>query len=712
MATVGTADIGLRIDRSQVAKEIGAAGRDIDRRFSATGKKAGRSLTEGLRSASVKGGLVAAGAAVGAKQFADAAVDTGESLNKAAVVFGKSVGDVEKFAAGGARSLGLSNRAALEYTGTLGNLLLSTGQTKAEAARMSMTMVKLAADLGSFNNVSTDDALEAIRSGLVGETEPLKRFGVNLNDATLKAKAMEMGLYSGKGVLDANAKAQASYALILEQTKTAQGDFARTSDSVANKQKIAAAEFDNAKAKLGTSLIPAYSAATTVATKLSAGVGSLPPSLAAATVGLTAAGGAALFLAPKVIDGATAIKSMVSAAGTGFSTLNRLATGMGLASTAASVTLTGGLAVAALALYGFSQRGKGAADAIKDLRSQAEAGGGSLTDLVLENVNQRVARDGDLRQYLIDTGTSLTDLRRAMTGSRPDFDRFYTNLKKRAAEANIDVFDTDKFNRYIADQRNALDTVTAEQARAKRGAKELGIEQSTAAKVGGDAVAAQAGAVSALGTATDKEKDKVGELISTYQALRTEEQKRHDAFMDQAQAKVELPGARLAISSARDDLEKALKSGDVQAQARAREALFTATQRYAEVQRKANGVVEGTNKAYGDQIAVFEAVKRTLDPGEPLRRNFDGLLLQLIANKREAENLSNALQFKNLDTSLAPWLRANPAGRYGSTAPAPPGAVSGPRSGGRSIHNTFKTDADAGAISREQGRQLHRTGGR
>jgi hypothetical protein len=82
---------------------------------------------------------------------------------------------------------------------------------------------------------------------LRGEAEPIRKFGVLLNDSTIKAKAMEMGLYDGTGALDLQAKSLAAYEVILDQTKDAQGDFARTSDGLAGQQKILTAQLENLK---------------------------------------------------------------------------------------------------------------------------------------------------------------------------------------------------------------------------------------------------------------------------------------------------------------------------------------------------------------------------------------------------------------------------------------------------------------------------------
>lgn len=186
----------------------------------------------------------------------NAASDMTESLSKTGVVFGKSADDMIRWAQTSAEAMGMSKQAALESSGTIGNLLLSMGKTPKVASVMSRQMVQLAADLGSFNNVPVDEVLGAMRSGLTGEIAPLRRFGVNLTDATLKAKAMEMGLYDGKGALDVSAKSSAAYKLILEQTSTAQGDFARTAGGMANQQKILKAKFDDLKANIGKELLP------------------------------------------------------------------------------------------------------------------------------------------------------------------------------------------------------------------------------------------------------------------------------------------------------------------------------------------------------------------------------------------------------------------------------------------------------------------------
>lgn len=211
----------------------------------------------GVRLRGVIQAISAAGLGVGLFQAAQSASDLAESTSKASVVFGDAIGQVREFGETSAQSIGLSEQAALEATGTFGNLFVALGTTKQQAADLAPDVVQLAGDLASFNNLALDETLEKLRSGLVGEVEPLRSLGVSFNAAQVDAKAMELGLVDANGEISEGAKLQARWKLILEQTGTAQGDFARTSEGLANQQRILSAEFQNAVASLGQLLLPA-----------------------------------------------------------------------------------------------------------------------------------------------------------------------------------------------------------------------------------------------------------------------------------------------------------------------------------------------------------------------------------------------------------------------------------------------------------------------
>lgn len=184
------------------------------------------------------------------------ASDVNEAVNRIDVVFGGAAESVKRFTDDSAEALGLSQRAALAAAGDFGNLFTSMQIGEGRAAEMSKELLALSADLASFNNITVDEALIKLRAGLVGETEPLRTLGVNLTAATVEAKALEMGLAKQGDTLTAAGKAQAAYALILEQTKNAQGDFARTSDGLANSTRTLEARWGDLQARLGTGLLP------------------------------------------------------------------------------------------------------------------------------------------------------------------------------------------------------------------------------------------------------------------------------------------------------------------------------------------------------------------------------------------------------------------------------------------------------------------------
>lgn len=246
------------------AKDIRAAMRDLQKlqdQVDGPQQKSFAKLSGAAKAAGVAVAAAAAGIGIAAVKMAgesiQAASDLEESQSKVTAVFAEQADQVMQWAESSSSAFGQSQQQALEAAGTYGNLFRAFGLSTTAAREMSTTMVELAADLASFNNTSIDDAIQALRSGLSGETEPLKRFGVALTDARMRAEALAAGIYDGNGALDAGQKAQAAYALIMKDTTLAQGDFSRTSDGLANTQRTLTAAVDNAKASIGVGLVNA-----------------------------------------------------------------------------------------------------------------------------------------------------------------------------------------------------------------------------------------------------------------------------------------------------------------------------------------------------------------------------------------------------------------------------------------------------------------------
>ena len=186
----------------------------------------------------------------------NAASDMNEELSKSEAVFGNSAKSVAEWSKTTTQAFGISRVDALEATGTMGNMLRAFGITGDAASGMSMRLVELAGDFASFNNATVEDTIYAIGAALRGESEPIRKYSVNLNDATLKAKALELGLYNGVGALGANAKALAAYNIILDSTKNQQGDAAKTSKNLAGQKRILTAQIKDLQAEIGEKLLP------------------------------------------------------------------------------------------------------------------------------------------------------------------------------------------------------------------------------------------------------------------------------------------------------------------------------------------------------------------------------------------------------------------------------------------------------------------------
>lgn len=256
-------------------------------------------------------GALTAGAIAGAK----AASDLEEAVNKASEVFGPATDRVSTFAETSAEKFAVSKRAANEYAGTLGLILNASGLATEASADMSVELVKLAADLSSFNNIPIDQALEKLRSGLVGEVEPLRTVGVLLSQAAVEAKAVELGIVASGEAMSEAAKVQARYALIMEQTLTAQGDMERTADSLANRLKNLEASTEDLAAEFGENLLPAITAGVGSLVELVAILNDLPEPAQNAAIAIGAIGialGALGLALPPVITGLGLISAAVT----------------------------------------------------------------------------------------------------------------------------------------------------------------------------------------------------------------------------------------------------------------------------------------------------------------------------------------------------------------------------------------------------------------
>ncbi len=192
----------------------------------------------------------------------NAARDYAESLTKTNVVLGEHADVLLKAAETSARTMGLSGNQVLQMGSEYANLFRAMKLTEEESANMSLATLQLASDISSFNNISMDDALGKLRSGLVGEYLPMRTVGVQLNELIVNQKALDMGLAKTTKEITAQHKVMARFAVMTEQLDLTQGDFARTQYGLANQQRVAAAVMEDNMRKAGEALLPIFLALT------------------------------------------------------------------------------------------------------------------------------------------------------------------------------------------------------------------------------------------------------------------------------------------------------------------------------------------------------------------------------------------------------------------------------------------------------------------
>lgn len=194
--------------------------------------------------------VAAAGVAV------KAASDFNESIGGVETVFGKFSKTVTDFSEGAAKKAGLSMTEVNEAATVLGASLQNAGYSMEDTANMSVMLTQRAADMAALMGTNVPQALDAIKSALRGEANPIERFGVQLTEANLKVVALSKGLWDGTGEMTIHQKTAARLASIMDQTARAEGRFAVEAEGMGGKTKITTAEVKNLAISLGQELLP------------------------------------------------------------------------------------------------------------------------------------------------------------------------------------------------------------------------------------------------------------------------------------------------------------------------------------------------------------------------------------------------------------------------------------------------------------------------
>jgi hypothetical protein len=299
-----------------------------------------------IKKAAVPAVAALSGLGTAAFKAAQRASDLAEEQSKVGVIFGESAKEVLDFSKKAGAALGQSQRQALAAAGTFGTLGKAAGLTGSELAGFTTQFTTLASDLASFNNTTPEDAILAIGAALRGEAEPIRRYGVLLDDATLRNKAFQLGLIkTTKDALTPANKSLAAQAVILEQTRDAQGDFARTSDGAANQQRIMAANIENATAAIGNAFLPILEKTLPVLADMAKFVENNSDLVIAATVAFggfataIVAARVAMIAYRTIAIATTAVNAALAASGFAV----QISTGIGIASALAGMAVVTGI---------------------------------------------------------------------------------------------------------------------------------------------------------------------------------------------------------------------------------------------------------------------------------------------------------------------------------------------------------------------------------
>lgn len=244
--------------KSAITKELGGVGGVGTSVGSTTGKNFAGGFGKALGGLAAVAGTALAGIGISRffKESITQASNLGESINAVNVAFGDSAQGILAFGATSAKELGVAavdyNNAAVRFS-AFADRIVGAGN---DSSQFIADVTTRAADFASVFNIDVSEALQVFQSGLAGEAEPLKRFGINLLDSEVRAFALAEGIGEAGRQLTETEKVQARYGLLLQSTNKVQGDFKNTSDGLANSQRILQSTFKDLQAEIGENLTP------------------------------------------------------------------------------------------------------------------------------------------------------------------------------------------------------------------------------------------------------------------------------------------------------------------------------------------------------------------------------------------------------------------------------------------------------------------------
>lgn len=258
MPIVADAAVAVRGDLGPFNKDLKAGLGKAEQQAQSFGQKLKGALTPGnlLGAAGIGFGIAQITSFLG--DATQAAAKFEDTVSASGVIFGEElVPGLEEWAETAHSAFGASKADALDAANGIAVFGKSAGLVGDDLTKFATDLTQLGGDLASMFGGSTEEAIGAVGSALRGEFEPIRRYGVLLDDATLRQQALEMGIISTtKNALTPQQRVLAAQAAIFDQTSDAQGDFARTSDGMMNTQRSLAAELENVSIEIGEKMLP------------------------------------------------------------------------------------------------------------------------------------------------------------------------------------------------------------------------------------------------------------------------------------------------------------------------------------------------------------------------------------------------------------------------------------------------------------------------
>lgn len=182
--------------------------------------------------------------------------DYQEDLNLFTASMGQYAKEAQEYAENVGEVMGIDPAKWMRNQGVFNTLLTGFGSVSDRAYLMSKNLTQLGYDISSFFNISVEDAMQKLQSGISGELEPLRRLGYDLSQAKLEQTALTLGIEKSVSAMTQAEKAELRYYAIMTQVTTAQGDMARSLDAPANQLRIFQAQLTQASRAIGNIFIP------------------------------------------------------------------------------------------------------------------------------------------------------------------------------------------------------------------------------------------------------------------------------------------------------------------------------------------------------------------------------------------------------------------------------------------------------------------------